>query len=172
MPRISMYVICVLLFALTPIAIGSTGESRSLKFFHTHTHKTLEVTYYRDGDYQPESLQELYDFLSDWRNGDQHPIDPGVMDILWEIQQVAGNNNSYEVISAYRSPETNELLRAQSAGVARKSQHLLGKAIDVRLRGVETKKLRDIALKLRLGGVGYYQASDFVHVDTGRVRRW
>jgi len=172
MPRTSIYVICVILLALTPVAIGSAGESRSLKFYHTHTHETLEVTYYRDGDYQPEPLQELYDFLSDWRNGHQHPIDPGVMDILWEIQQIAGNNNAYEVISAYRSPETNEFLRAKSSGVAKKSQHLLGKAIDVRLRGVETSKLRDIALELRLGGVGYYQKSDFVHVDTGRVRRW
>jgi len=172
MTRARVVVFCIGLLALTPAAIGSTGESRSLKFYHTHTHETLEVTYYRDGDYQPESLAELYDFLSDWRNGHQHPIDPGVMDILWEIQQVAGNHNAYEVISAYRSPETNELLRARSSGVAKKSQHILGKAIDVRLRGVKTEKLRDIALELKLGGVGYYQQSDFVHVDTGRVRRW
>lgn len=94
------------------------------------------------------------------------------MDILWEIQQVSGNNNAYEVISAYRSPETNKLLRKNSSGVARKSQHVLGKAIDVRLSGLETEKLRDIALELKLGGVGYYQRSNFVHVDTGRVRRW
>ena len=172
MPRTTVSIICVLSLALTPIAIGSTGESRSLKFYHTHTHESLDVTYYRDGDYQSESLQELYEFLSDWRNGHQHPIDTGVLDILWEIQQVAGNNNAFEVISAYRSPETNEMLRTKSSGVARKSQHLLGKAIDVRLRGVETRKLRDIALELKLGGVGYYRKSDFVHVDSGRVRRW
>lgn len=172
MPRTAIFVVCILLLALTPVAIGNTGESRSLKFYHTHTHETLEVTYYRDGDYQPASMEELGDFLSDWRNGHQHQIDPGVMDILWEIQQVSGNNNAYEVISAYRSPETNKLLRKNSSGVARKSQHVLGKAIDVRLRGLETEKLRDIALELKLGGVGYYQRSNFVHVDTGRVRRW
>ena len=94
------------------------------------------------------------------------------MDILWEIQQVAGNGNAYEVISAYRSPETNDSLRRNRKGVAKKSQHLEGKAIDVRLPGTDTSRLRDIALELRLGGVGYYEQSDFVHVDTGRVRRW
>lgn len=172
MPRATIFIAFILLLALTPVAIGSIGESRTLKFYHTHTHKTLTVTYYEGGDYLPESLEELRVFLSDWRNGHQHPIDPGVMDILWEIQQVAGNDNSYEVISAYRSPETNNNLRKNSNGVARKSQHLLGKAIDVRLRGTDSSQLRDIALDLKLGGVGFYQKSDFVHVDTGRVRRW
>jgi uncharacterized protein YcbK (DUF882 family) len=172
MSRTFVFTVCVLFLALAPAAIGNTGEARSLKFYHTHTGETLEVTYYRDGDYQPEPLDELRYFLSDWRNGHQHPIDPGVMDILWEIQQASGSSGEFEVISAYRSPETNELLRSKSSGVARKSQHLLGKAIDVRLRGVETARLRDIALELKLGGVGYYKKSDFVHVDTGRVRRW
>jgi uncharacterized protein YcbK (DUF882 family) len=77
MPRTAIFVVCILLLALTPVAIGNTGESRSLKFYHTHTHETLEVTYYRDGDYQPASMEELGDFLSDWRNGHQHQIDPG-----------------------------------------------------------------------------------------------
>lgn len=172
MPRATIFIAFILLLALTPAAIGNTGESRTLKFYHTHTHKTLTVTYYEAGDYLPESLEELRVFLSDWRNGHQHPIDPGVMDILWEIQQVAENRNAYEVISAYRSPETNNFLRKNSNGVARKSQHLLGKAIDVRLRGTDTSQLRDIALDLKLGGVGFYEKSDFVHVDTGRVRRW
>jgi uncharacterized protein YcbK (DUF882 family) len=94
------------------------------------------------------------------------------MDILWEIQRVIGNNNTYEVISGYRSKETNRYLHSKSKGVARQSQHLLGKAIDVRLRGLDTRKLRDTALALKLGGVGYYEKTDFVHVDTGRVRRW
>jgi len=172
MPRTNVIIICIILLALTPAVIGSTGESRSLKFYHTHTHQSLEVTYYRDGDYQEESLQQLRDFLADWRNGHQHSIDPGVLDILWEIQQETGETGEFEVISAYRSPATNELLRAKSSGVAKKSQHLLGKAIDVRLRGVATETVRDIALNLKLGGVGYYRQSDFVHVDTGRVRRW
>jgi uncharacterized protein YcbK (DUF882 family) len=172
MPRATIFIAFILLLALTPAATGNTGESRTLKFYHTHTHKTLTVTYYDGGDYLSESLEDLRVFLSDWRNGHQHPIDPGVMDILWEIQQVADNRNAYEVISAYRSPETNNYLRRNSNGVARKSQHLLGKAIDVRLRGTDTSQLRDIALDLKLGGVGFYEKSDFVHVDTGRVRRW
>lgn len=172
MPKTVIFITCMLFMALAPTVIGNTGEARTLRFYHTHTNETLKVTYYQRGDYVPESLEELRIFLSDWRNGHQHPIDPGVMDILWEIQQVAGNDNAFEVISAYRSPETNAWLRQNSNGVARKSQHLLGKAIDVRLRGTETEKLRDIALELKLGGVGYYEKSDFVHVDTGRIRRW
>ena len=172
MQRTATFIISFLFLALAPIAIGSSGESRTLKFYHTHTSKTLEVTYYQDGDYVPESLENLRIFLSDWRNGHQHEIDPGVMDILWEIQRSAGNNDAFEVISAYRSPETNEFLRKNSSGVAKKSQHVLGKAIDVRLRGMDSAQLRDIALELKLGGVGYYEKSDFVHVDTGRVRRW
>lgn len=172
MPKTVIFITCMLFMALAPTVIGNTGEARTLRFYHTHTNETLKVTYYQRGDYVPESLEELRIFLSDWRNGHQHPIDPGVMDILWEIQQVAGNDNAFEVISAYRSPETNAWLRQNSNGVAKKSQHLLGKAIDVRLRGTETEKLRDIALELKLGGVGYYEKSDFVHVDTGRIRRW
>lgn len=173
MQKTTLIIFIFLMLALTvPAATGRVGESRTLKFYHTHTHKTLTVTYYRDGQYLPESLADLRVFLSDWRNGHQHPIDPGVMDILWEIQQVAENDGAYEVISAYRSAETNKLLRKNSKGVARKSQHLEGKAIDVRLPGTDTSRLRDIALELRLGGVGYYEQSDFVHVDTGRVRRW
>jgi uncharacterized protein YcbK (DUF882 family) len=94
------------------------------------------------------------------------------MDILWQIQQATGSTDTWEVISAYRSPETNELLRSKSSGVARKSQHLVGNAIDVRLRNLELAVLRDTAKNLRLGGVGYYAGSNFVHVDTGRVRYW
>jgi uncharacterized protein YcbK (DUF882 family) len=99
-------------------------------------------------------------------------MDPGVFDILFEIQQRTGSTGVFEVISAYRSPETNEMLHSNSGGVARNSQHLLGKAIDVRLTDLDTAKLRDIALSLERGGVGYYSESNFVHVDTGRVRRW
>jgi uncharacterized protein YcbK (DUF882 family) len=94
------------------------------------------------------------------------------MDILWRIQQATGNTNTWEVISAYRSPQTNEMLRSRSSGVAKKSQHLIGTAIDVRLNGLDLEVLRDTARNLKLGGVGYYPGSDFVHVDTGRVRYW
>ena len=157
---------------ILPDAFGNVSEQRRLKLYHTHTHQQVEVTYFRDGDYQQAALDELSRFLSDWRNGEGREIDPELMDILWEIQQVTGNHSTYEVISAYRSPETNAMLRSRSSGVARNSQHLHGKAIDVRLRGLDTRELRDTALELKRGGVGYYASSDFVHVDTGRVRSW
>lgn len=155
-----------------PNAFGSMGDARTLKFYHTHTQKQIEVTYFREGDYQDEELDRLDHFLSDWRNGQGREIDPELMDILWEIQQATGSRGTYEVISAYRSPETNAMLSSRSSGVAKNSQHLRGKAIDVRLRDVDTHVLRDAALELKRGGVGYYAKSDFVHVDTGRVRSW
>jgi uncharacterized protein YcbK (DUF882 family) len=172
MPRIITFFSTALLFVFMPVMAGGTSDARTLKFFHTHTLETLDVTYYENGLYLLEPVDQLRVFLADWRDGKQHEIDPKLMDILWEIQRVTGNNNTYEVISGYRSKETNRYLNSKSKGVARQSQHLLGKAIDVRLRGLDTRKLRDTALALKLGGVGYYEKTDFVHVDTGRVRRW
>lgn len=151
---------------------GSTGGERTLKFFHTHTGKSIEVVYFRKREYDINALALLRDFLADWRDGKQHDIDPQLLDFLWQIQQTTSSNNTWEVISAYRSPKTNELLRKRSKGVAKNSQHLKGNAIDVRLRGIDLKVLRDTALGLKLGGVGYYAKSDFVHVDTGRARYW
>ena len=172
MPRIIAFISTVLLYLFMPAAAGDTSDARALKLYHTHTLETLEVTYYENGLYLLEPMDQLRVFLADWRDGEQHEIDPKLMDFLWEIQRVTGNNDTYEVISAYRSMETNRYLRGKSKGVARNSQHLLGKAIDVRLRGLDTRKLRDTALALKLGGVGYYEKLDFIHVDTGRVRRW
>ncbi len=151
---------------------GNTGGERTLKFFHTHTGDSLQVVYFRQGDYDSDAFAQLKVFMADWRNGKQHDLDPELMDILWQLQQVTGSTNTWEVISAYRSPETNELLRSRSSGVAKSSQHLLGTAIDVRLRGEKLEELRDNARSLKLGGVGYYAKSNFVHVDTGRVRYW
>jgi uncharacterized protein YcbK (DUF882 family) len=172
MPGIIAFISSALLFVLMPAAAEDTNDARTLKLYHTHTLETLEVTYYENGLYLLEPMEQLRVFLADWRNGDQHEIDPKLMDILWEIQRVTGNNDTYEVISAYRSEKSNRYLRSKSKGVAQNSQHLLSKAIDVRLRGMDTRKLRDTALALKLGGVGYYEKTDFVHVDTGRVRRW
>jgi uncharacterized protein YcbK (DUF882 family) len=162
----------LLSFAAIGSLSGNTGGERVLKFKHTHTGKSLHVVYFRQGDYDPEAFADIRVFLADWRDGKQHDIDPDLMDILWQLQQVSGSSETWEVISAYRSPETNELLRSRSSGVAKKSQHLLGNAIDVRLRGMELKTLRDSARNLKLGGVGYYAKPNFVHVDTGRVRYW
>ena len=151
---------------------GNTGEERVLKFFHTHTGESLHVIYFRQGEYDAKALADVRAFLADWRDGKQHDLDPKLMDILWQIQQATGSSDTWEVISAYRSPETNAMLRGKSSGVAKKSQHLEGNAIDVRLRGLDLEVLHDTARTLKLGGVGYYAKSDFVHVDTGRVRYW
>jgi uncharacterized protein YcbK (DUF882 family) len=151
---------------------GNITDARTLKLYHTHTGLSFQVTYFANGDYNPGALQDLKVFLADWRDAQQQDIDPHLLDILWQIQQVTGNHETFEVISAYRSPRTNEMLRETSTGVAQSSQHLIGKAIDVRLRGLDTAALRDTARQLRLGGVGYYAQSDFVHIDTGRPRYW
>lgn len=155
-----------------PDLFGSASDNRKLKFYHTHTGKVLEVAYYQNGEYDPEALAMIRVFLADWRDGKQLDLDPELMDILWRIQQATGNAGTWEVISAYRSPQSNEMLRSKSSGVAKKSQHLVGHAIDVRLRGLDLKVLHNTARSLKLGGVGYYPGSNFVHVDTGRVRYW
>ena len=143
-----------------------------LKFFHTHTGESLHVIYFNQGEYDPEAFEDIRVFLADWRDQTQHDINPQLMDVLWQLQQATGSTDTWEVISAYRSPETNEMLRSKSSGVAGKSQHLLGNAIDVRLRGLDLEVLRESAKNLKLGGVGYYPGPNFVHVDTGRVRYW
>ena len=162
--------------AATATLTQGTGmpDARGLAFYHTHTGKRLEVVYWQDGNYVQSALDDINVFLSDFRTGDRVEMDPELLDLIYEVRESLGSDGTYEVISAYRSPKTNEMLRNRSAstGVARKSQHLLGKAIDVRLEGVSTAELRDAAISLQRGGVGYYQASDFVHMDTGRVRRW
>jgi uncharacterized protein YcbK (DUF882 family) len=148
-----------------------TGERR-LSFYHTHTGEQLDVTYARDGQRIDSALIEVNEFLADFRTGDVTTIDPDLLDLLYDIRESLGGEGIYEVISAYRSPKTNEMLRNRGSDVARNSQHLLGKAIDVRLEGAALTSLRDTAIAMQRGGVGYYGASNFVHVDTGRVRSW
>jgi uncharacterized protein YcbK (DUF882 family) len=145
---------------------------RTLSFYHTHTKKTLDIAYARSGIYDPLALERINFYLRDFRTEEMHPIDPGVLDILWRIQQKLGRNGIYEVISGYRSPATNGALRGRNKGVAKRSLHMKGKAIDIRLTGADTCRLRDCAIALKSGGVGYYAKSNFVHVDTGRVRTW
>lgn len=151
---------------------GHVPDVRTLNFYHTHTGQSIAATYYVNGEYNSAALGDLRVFLADWRDAQQKDIDPALLDILWQIQQQTNNAGTYEIISAYRSPQTNEMLRKSSSGVAKSSQHVVGNAIDVRLRGLDTALLRDTARELRLGGVGYYAGSDFVHIDTGRPRYW
>ena len=156
---------------MPPVNVQAS-DARQLSFYHTHTHLNLDVIYYQNGEYVDSALDKVNRFLKDFRTGDVAEMDPELLDILYDLRNELGSEETYEVISAYRSPKTNEMLRANGGGVARNSQHLLGNAIDVRLRGTKTKTLRDTALEMQRGGVGYYENSDFVHLDTGRVRRW
>lgn len=148
------------------------GETRSLSFYHTHTRESLTVTFRRNGQYDSGALQQINWFLRDWRVEKPAQMDPRLFDILWEVYRESGSSQPINIISAYRSPETNGALRRRSSGVAEHSQHMLGKAMDIRLPDVDTARLRAIAMKMQYGGVGYYASSAFVHVDTGNVRAW
>jgi uncharacterized protein YcbK (DUF882 family) len=144
-----------------------------LSFFHTHTRDRITLPYFADGAYLPDSLARLHTFLRDFRTGEERSLDPTLFDLLFSLRQRTGAKTPFQVISCYRSPATNAFLRATGGGgVARGSLHVQGKAIDVRLADVSSAVLRDAARELKRGGVGYYRASDFVHVDTGRVRTW
>lgn len=146
-------------------------QPKPITFINTHTQEQFQLRYF--GKSCPVSIKRnLYSFLRDYRTGDVHPIDFRLMDILYTIQRETGSKGVYEVISGYRSPKTNAMLRSHSSGVAKNSLHLKGRAIDVRLSDLPTRELRDVAISLKSGGVGYYAQSDFVHIDTGRVRVW
>lgn len=149
-----------------------SGEYR-LRFFHTHTGEKLDVVY-RDGEsYIPAALAELDHFLRDHRTGEVRHYDPRLFDLLHELLETAGRPDAQiDVVCGYRTPWSNAYLRNHGHGVALHSLHMQAMAIDIRLPGTSTAKLRDLALALHEGGVGYYADSDFVHVDVGRVRRW
>jgi len=152
--------------------LASPSEERRLSFVHTHTSERLTVPYFADGGYLPDGLASLRGFLRDFRTGEEHEIDPGLFDVLHDLKLATGTKSPFHVISGYRSPRTNAMLREHGRGVASGSMHLVGRAIDVRLTDTSSAVLRDAAIELARGGVGYYHDSDFVHVDTGRVRRW
>jgi uncharacterized protein YcbK (DUF882 family) len=151
---------------------AAVEDERELQFYHTHTRKRLRVVYKRRDEYVPDALKEINAFMSDFRTGDIIDIDPQLLDLIYDIREALDSKGTYEVISAYRSPKTNEMLRTRSSGTAKNSRHLLGKAVDVRLTDVKLTKIRDTAIAMQRGGVGYYASSNFVHLDTGRVRRW
>lgn len=147
-------------------------STRSLSFLHTHTGERLAVEYFQNGQYQPDALVRVNHLLRDFRTDEVHPIDPALLDTLFDLQTLAQQDAVFEVISGYRSPATNAMLRRTTEGVAQHSMHLEGRAIDVRLGRFPTAALARLARSLGRGGVGLYAASDFVHVDTGRVRSW
>ena len=152
--------------------LPASVQVRDLKFRHTHTGESLTLRRGSDGAFDAEGLDSVDHFLRDFRTGGVHPIDRGVLEFLQDVHRATGSRGVFEVISGYRSPQTNAMLRGKSQGVASKSLHLQGRAIDVRLTDVASDKLRDVAIGLKRGGVGYYDQADFVHLDTGRFRTW
>lgn len=164
------------------VAFGQTSESAvasareyRLRFYHTHTRERLDIVYRRGDTYLPEALDELDHYLRDHRTGEVHHFDPHLFDLLHDLTaSLNDSGGEIDVICGYRTPRSNEFLRTRSphTGVARHSLHMQAEAIDIRLPGIPTATLRDAALRLQRGGVGYYRSSDFVHVDVGRVRRW
>ncbi len=153
--------------------LGTSADApRALSFAHLHTGERLSLEYYCDGRYQPEALAQVNRLLRDFRTGEVGTMDPTLLDLLHGLSRLTGTRRPFEIISGYRSPATNEALRRHSGGVASHSLHMKGQAIDIRLADVALVQLRDAAMSMRAGGVGYYLQSDFVHVDTGRVRTW
>ena len=153
--------------------IGSPNSTgRRIHLTNLHTDERLEVEYFRDGLYVPEALAALAVLLRDFRNGEQHAIDPMLMDYLVDVADRIGVPPAFAVISGYRSPETNERLHERSSGVSQHSLHMQGRAIDVRMSGVDCRDLAARAEGLQRGGVGFYRGSNFVHLDTGAFRTW
>jgi uncharacterized protein YcbK (DUF882 family) len=146
--------------------------ARRLKFENLHTGERLALDYWSDGAYQPDALLAINKVLRDFRTGDVHAIDPRLLDLLHDVNARLDTVEPFQVISGYRSPRTNGLLHEQSSGVASKSLHIQGMAIDIRVPGRELTRLHSTALALGRGGVGLYPTSNFVHVDVGRVRKW
>lgn len=145
---------------------------RSLSFFNIHTAEHLSVCYHENGAYLPEALESINHLLRDFRADETRPIDPQLLDVLYQLRGKTGQDEPFHVISGYRSPKTNAMLRRRTAGVAKSSLHTKGRAVDIRLPGCATSHLRDLCIEMRAGGVGYYAQSDFVHIDTGQVRSW
>ncbi|WP_247988466.1 DUF882 domain-containing protein [Bradyrhizobium sp. 186] len=166
----------VLLFA----AAGSVhdaaalNETKTLSFHHTHSGEDLTVTFKRDGRYDEAALKQLNHFLRDWRTQDETVMDRHLFDILWEVYRDVDGKQPIQIISSYRSPATNAMLRRRSSGVARFSQHMLGHAMDFHIPGVPLEQIRFAGLRLQRGGVGFYptSGSPFVHLDTGSIRHW
>lgn len=155
-----------------PALVLRSETDRTLGFHNLHTSESLKCCYWSSGSYDPVALEDIAYVLRDHRADEVKDIAPELLDLLTVVGRKLETREPYHVISGYRSPQTNAKLRAKSNGVAKKSLHMQGKAIDVRLPGVELAELRQTALDLKAGGVGYYPKSDFVHLDVGRPRFW
>jgi uncharacterized protein YcbK (DUF882 family) len=158
--------------AAARIAVRPGAPSKRLSLLNLHTSEHLDLEFFHGDGYVPASLSAIQVLLRDYRNGEQHAIDPTLLDYLYDVARRMGVDPVFSVISGYRSPQTNEQLRERSAGVARHSLHLEGRAIDVRMAGVDCAELAARARDMNRGGVGYYRKSDFVHLDTGACRTW
>ncbi len=174
---VALFLATILLLA-APLAMTSAheahAETRSLKLYYVHTRERKTITYKKNGKFLSSGLKELNYFLRDWRRNEPTKMDPRLFDLIWEAYRRTGSNEYIHVLSAYRAPETNSMLRSRSKAVAKNSQHILGKAMDFYIPGVKLQTLREIGLKMQIGGVGYYprSGSPFVHLDVGGVRAW
>lgn len=160
------------LLGMLAAAVATQPRVDWIEFYNTHTRETVKETFRNAEGFIPEALAKFDHVLRDHRSGESHAMDPNLFTLLVDVAAAAGVEPRYEIISGFRSPESNETLRAAGGGQAKQSQHLEGRAIDVRLKGVSTEKLREVATALKRGGVGYYPGSKFVHLDTARVRYW
>ncbi|MFK0386746.1 DUF882 domain-containing protein [Agrobacterium sp. NPDC090273] len=168
---------CLMLAAMPVVGVSATeaaAETRSLKLYYIHTREKAVITFKRNGKYDQKGLQELNRFLRDWRRNQPTRMDPRLFDLVWEVYRRSGATDYIHVVSAFRSPETNGLLRSRTKGVAEKSQHMLGKAMDFYIPGVKLSRLREVGMQMQIGGVGFYptSGSPFVHMDVGGVRAW
>ncbi len=166
-----------LLGSLTPAPVlaalrDSLNSQRSVSLHHSYTGESLRLLYYADGQYLPQALEEAAHFLRDFRNDAVKPVDVNLLDYLYAIKKKLQTQRSFLIISGYRSPETNALLRRKSRGVAKNSFHMYGRAVDFRLQGYRVSTLKRAATDLHFGGVGYYPRSKFLHIDTGEFRTW
>ncbi len=150
----------------------NSPSHKTLSFEHTHTGDKLKLTYFERGRYLKDALHEINYLLRDYHTDDIHPIDTALLDQLFDLKQALGVSKPFHIVSGYRSPFTNAQLRKHSHGVAEHSLHMQGRAIDIRVEGVQTKTIRNAALSMAQGGVGYYPHNNFVHLDTGNFRTW
>lgn len=160
--------------AMVVLPSQASAETRSLKLYYVHTGEKAEIAFKKDGRFLPDGLKRLNVFLRDWRRNEPTRMDPRLFDLIWQVYQSTGSREYITVVSAYRSPATNAMLRSSTRGVAKKSQHMLGRAMDYFIPGVPLAKLRAIGMRYQIGGVGYYprSGSPFVHMDVGNVRHW